>query len=189
MSVGRCCQSRSKIQESNPELGVGESLAGVPFPNKPLGSELITGTMGGLILSGWSGTPADRRHRAPELLATAGEAELRRNGGLINRSPSGNAFTYTCAHSLTTTYEHLDPRNRDKHTALVFQHTRNLDQIQATSHKHTPTMGSNLPCKSGDRIFLEGALHSTAPADNQHSRRRRGVTAQPGRAPGPAGTI
>lgn len=82
----------SNIQETS---RVGDGCRGV-VSKQTLGSQLITGTMGGLILSGWAGTPADRRHRAPELLATAGEAELRRNGGLINSvecSPTTHAFT------------------------------------------------------------------------------------------------
>lgn len=68
---------KSKIQEANPEL---EEPCRGSVSKQTLGSQLITRTIGGLILSGWLGTPADRRHRAPELLATAGVAELRQMG-------------------------------------------------------------------------------------------------------------
>lgn len=120
--VGLKVLKKSNMRESKPELE--RALQGFPFPNKPLGSQLITGTMGGLILSGCAGTPADSRHRAPELLATAGVAELRRNGGgLINRSPSDNAFTCTYGYSSTTTYEHLNPHIPTEHIFPSFQHT------------------------------------------------------------------
>lgn len=131
--VGLKVLKKSNVQESKPEL---ESLAGVAVSKQTLGSQLITGTMGGLILSGWAGTPADSRHRAPELLATAGVAELRRNGGgLINRSPSDNAFTCTYEYSSTTTYEHLNPHKSTEHIFLFFNIQLILHQVQAKSHK------------------------------------------------------
>lgn len=122
--VGCSCRIEGveEVERTRIQTRVGESLAGVPVSKQTLGSQLITGTMGGLILSGWAGTPADSRHRAPELLATAGVAELRRNGGgLINSSD--NAFTCTYEYSSTTTYEHLNPHKSTEHTFLFFQRT------------------------------------------------------------------
>lgn len=135
--VGCCCRIEGveEVEHARIQTRVGESLAGVPVSKQTLGSQLITGTMGGLILSGWAGTPADSRHRAPELLATAGVAELRRNGGgLINRSPSDNAFACTYGYSSTTTYEHLNPHKSTEHTFLSFQHTT-----------HTPPSTTKVP--------------------------------------------
>lgn len=137
-----CCRRIEGVEEvehARIQTRVGESLAGVPVSKQTLGSQLITGTMGGLILSGWAGTPADSRHRAPELLATAGVAELRRNGGgLINRSPSDNALTCTYGYSSTTTYKHLNIHKSTENFFAFFQQRAHLDQIQAKPHKqHT----------------------------------------------------
>lgn len=192
--VGCCCliEGVEEVDHARIQTRVGESLAGVPVSKQTLGSQLITGTMGGLILSGWAGTPADSRHRAPELLATAGVAELLRNGGgLINTSPSDNAFTCTYEYSSTTTYEYLDPHKPTERTILFFQqHTTHPRPSTSRAPQAAHPRWAQICRVSQETEYSLGALHSIAcPADNQPSRRRRGVTAQPSRAPGPAGTI